>query len=98
MKSIAVMLEGMLTYAVITPARDEEDNLRRLGDALAAQTVLPTAWVIVDDGSTDGTPAGAAGLPAEHPWVAVHLLADGAVSDRPRDAHGFQQGLGALPR
>ena len=87
----------MLTYAVITPARDEEDNLRRLGDALAAQTVQPEAWVIVDDGSTDGTAAIAAGLAAEHPWVVVHALADGAPSDRPRDAHGFQEGLGALP-
>ena len=54
------------------------------------------AWVIVDDGSTDGTAAVAAGARREHPWVVVHTLTDGAASDRPRDAHGFQQGLGAL--
>lgn len=43
------------TYAVVTPARDEAPNLERLARALAAQTLSPTAWVIVDNGSTDDT-------------------------------------------
>ena len=48
-----------LTYAVVTPARNEEANLRRLGAALAAQTLAPAEWVVVDDGSTDATAGGA---------------------------------------
>jgi biofilm PGA synthesis N-glycosyltransferase PgaC len=58
-----------LTYAVVTPARNEEDNLPRLAAALAAQEHLPAVWVVVDDGSTDATPEIVAGLAAEHAWV-----------------------------
>ncbi|HUB12746.1 MAG TPA: WecB/TagA/CpsF family glycosyltransferase [Acetobacteraceae bacterium] len=42
-------------YLVISPCRDEAQYLRRTLDSVAAQTVPPAAWVIVDDGSTDGT-------------------------------------------
>jgi glycosyltransferase involved in cell wall biosynthesis len=45
----------MLGYAVLTPARDEVDNLPRLAAALVAQTVQPLRWLVVDNGSTDGT-------------------------------------------
>ena len=44
-----------MTYALITPARDEAENLRRLGQCLLEQTVSPAAWVVVDNGSTDDT-------------------------------------------
>ena len=40
-----------LTYAIVTPARNERDNLRRLADSVCGQTHLPAEWVIVDDGS-----------------------------------------------
>src|SRR5436309_1023345 len=45
------------SYALVTPARDEGPNLRRLAACLTAQTVLPLAWVVVDDGSEDDTAA-----------------------------------------
>jgi GT2 family glycosyltransferase len=54
-----------LSYAVITPARNEAEHLRRLADALAAQTAQPAEWVIVDNGSTDATPATAAAISSE---------------------------------
>ena len=44
-----------MTYAVVTPVRDEAANLRRLGACLAEQTVAPAEWIIVDTGSTDET-------------------------------------------
>jgi glycosyltransferase involved in cell wall biosynthesis len=59
----------MLRYSVVTPARNEEENLRRLAAALTAQTAPPDEWLIVDDGSTDGTPALLEALAAEHPWI-----------------------------
>ncbi len=44
------------SYVIITPARDEEDFAERTLSTVAAQTVLPALWVIVDDGSSDRTP------------------------------------------
>lgn len=86
-----------LTYAVVTPARNEEANLPRLADSLAAQHLRPTEWVIVDDGSTDGTAAAARGAAARHPWIRLVSL------DRPdRTLRGapvvraFHAGLAAL--
>lgn len=37
--------------------RDEADYMRRTLDSVSAQTVLPALWIVVDDGSTDETPA-----------------------------------------
>jgi glycosyltransferase involved in cell wall biosynthesis len=63
-----------LTYAVVTPARDEAENLERLADCMLAQTAPPTRWVIVDDGSTDGTGGIAQALAECHPWIRVAPL------------------------
>jgi poly-beta-1,6-N-acetyl-D-glucosamine synthase len=62
-------MQGRLDYVAITPARDEVDNLARLAECLAAQTVAPAAWVIVDNGSRDGTVPLARGLARRHAWV-----------------------------
>jgi poly-beta-1,6-N-acetyl-D-glucosamine synthase len=43
-------------YLLISPCRDEAQYLRRTLDSVAAQSVPPALWVIVDDGSTDETP------------------------------------------
>jgi cellulose synthase/poly-beta-1,6-N-acetylglucosamine synthase-like glycosyltransferase len=44
-----------LRYALITPARNEAENIERLIQSMIAQTVKPVKWVIVSDGSTDRT-------------------------------------------
>ena len=49
------MASEALTYALVTPIRDEAENLERLAAAIDAQTVPPAAWVVVDNGSTDST-------------------------------------------
>jgi poly-beta-1,6-N-acetyl-D-glucosamine synthase len=42
-------------YVVITPVRDEKKHIQSTIHSMIQQTVLPQEWVIVDDGSTDGT-------------------------------------------
>ena len=60
-----------LAYCAVTPARNEEDNLRRLAAVMLAQQVRPVAWVIVENGSVDGTLDIARELERAHPWVRV---------------------------
>jgi glycosyltransferase involved in cell wall biosynthesis len=43
------------SYAVITPVRNEVENLDRVAETLGEQNARPTTWVIVDTGSDDGT-------------------------------------------
>ena len=52
MRSTARVKERIL---LVSPVRDEAAHIERTIRAVAAQTRLPDMWVIVDDGSTDGT-------------------------------------------
>ena len=72
----------MLTYAVITPVRDEAENLPRLASALASQTLPPGRWLVVDNGSTDGTLELARELAAEHDWVCVLSVPGAGAAER----------------
>ena len=42
-------------YALITPAHNEAAFIEKTIESVLRQTVLPTKWVVVDDGSTDKT-------------------------------------------
>jgi biofilm PGA synthesis N-glycosyltransferase PgaC len=45
----------MRRYVVITPVRDEALHIENTIEAMKSQTLLPSQWIVVDDGSTDGT-------------------------------------------
>lgn len=93
-----------LSYAAITPARDEAENLPRLAASLARQTAAPEAWVVVDDGSTDGTRQFIDAFALDHPWAVV-ITSPGAVTRagaleagrrEGRDVLAFNAGVMAL--
>lgn len=44
-------------YVAITPVKDEAAHLPRLLETMTGQTIRPLRWVLVDDGSSDGTGA-----------------------------------------
>jgi biofilm PGA synthesis N-glycosyltransferase PgaC len=56
-------------YVLITPARNEAEFLERTIQSVVAQTVRPAKWVIVSDGSTDGTDEIVKKYAAVHPWI-----------------------------
>ncbi len=58
-------------YLLITPCRDEAAYLQTTIDSIAAQTVAPTKWVIVDDGSTDETPQILEAAAKKYPYIQV---------------------------
>lgn len=45
----------MPKYVIISPVRDEESWIELTLESVLAQTILPLEWIIVDDGSGDGT-------------------------------------------
>lgn len=59
------------SIVVVTPCHNEENNLQALVNSLEMQALLPVAWVIVDDGSSDDT-ANRAEMLTEHiGWASV---------------------------
>jgi poly-beta-1,6-N-acetyl-D-glucosamine synthase len=51
------MANDQIKYVIVTPVRDEAAHIRKTIASVAAQTLPPARWVIVDDGSSDGTGA-----------------------------------------
>ena len=57
------------SYVLITPARNEAEFIELTLKSVSAQTVKPLKWVIVSDGSTDGTNEIVRKYAAENPWI-----------------------------
>ena len=60
-----------MTYAIITPVRNEGAHFQQTIDSIVSQTVRPAAWVIVDDGSTDNTPKLIQAATEKHAWISA---------------------------
>ena len=58
-----------MVYVLITPARNEEENIERVIKSMMTQTVLPRKWVIVSDGSTDSTDNIVKEYLPGNPWI-----------------------------
>lgn len=58
-----------LKYALITPARNEQEFIELTIRSVLQQTVLPIKWIIVSDGSTDRTDDIVAKYAATNKWV-----------------------------
>lgn len=56
-------------YVLITPARNEAQFVELTLKSVVAQTVRPLKWIIVSDGSTDGTDEIVNKYSAEYPWI-----------------------------
>lgn len=63
-------------FVVITPVRDEVSYVAQAVASMLEQTNRPVRWVIVDDGSSDGTQAALAELVGFHDWICVVNQAD----------------------
>jgi biofilm PGA synthesis N-glycosyltransferase PgaC len=63
-------LMDVTNYVVITPVRDEALYIAKTLAAVTSQTLPPTKWIIVDDGSTDGT-GDILERAAAIPWITV---------------------------
>ncbi len=78
---------------VVSPVRNEAAHLERVVVAMAAQTRPPDEWVIVDDGSDDGTAELLASLAPSVPFMRVV-----AAEDQLDPAEVDRLALAAAPR
>lgn len=63
-----------LEYVIITPARNEAAFIEKTIQSVIVQTVLPKRWVIVSDGSTDGTDEIVERYRGARPWLELVRL------------------------
>jgi glycosyltransferase involved in cell wall biosynthesis len=81
-------------YLLVSPCRDEAAYIRRTLDSVAAQSIPPSSWIVVDDGSTDETPAILAEYAARLPYLKVVRRDDrGRRSVGPGVVEAFYAGL-----
>lgn len=63
------MNQNQLTYALITPARNEEEFIELTIRSVLRQTARPMKWIIVSDGSTDRTDDIVRTYVADNNWI-----------------------------
>ncbi len=63
------MEDKLPTYILITPARNEVQFIEQTIRSVIAQTIRPVRWIIVSDGSTDGTDEIVKRFLAENQWI-----------------------------
>jgi hypothetical protein len=85
-----------LTYALITPARDEEAFIEQTIRSVISQTVLPRKWVIVSDGSTDRTDDIVRKYLADHDWMELVRLPERQDRQFAAKVRAFNAGLDAV--
>jgi hypothetical protein len=84
------------TYVLITPARDEAQFIELTIKSVVAQTVRPLKWVIVSDGSTDGTDDIVNRYAADHAWIELLRMPERRERHFAGKAHAFNAGCSAL--
>jgi hypothetical protein len=86
----------VLTYALVTPARNEAAFIEQTIRSVIAQTALPRKWIIVSDGSTDGTDEIVQRYAREHDWIELLRMPERNDRQFAAKAHAFNAGYARL--
>jgi poly-beta-1,6-N-acetyl-D-glucosamine synthase len=81
-----------LKYVLITPARNEAAFIELTLKSLVAQTVKPQKWVVVSDGSTDGTDELVLRYAADNPWIELVRMPERKERNFAGKVHAFNAG------
>ena len=79
-------MPNLPTYVLVTPARDEAQFVELTIQSVVAQTVRPLKWVIVSDGSTDGTDEIVNRYASAHPWIELLRMPERRINRLARKA------------
>ncbi len=80
------------TYVLITAARNEEAYIENTIQSVISQTIRPTKWVIVSDGSTDRTDEIVNRYIRGNPWIELIRMPDHRDRQFAAKAHSFNTG------
>jgi hypothetical protein len=80
-------------YVIVTPVRDEVATIGRTIESVTTQTVIPREWVIVSDGSTDGTDDVICRALKEYPWIRLLPLAQRSGRSFAAVVHNTEAGI-----
>jgi glycosyltransferase involved in cell wall biosynthesis len=86
----------MLSYVLVTPARNEERFIEQTLTSVVNQTVPPLRWVIVDDGSTDRTAEIVERFANRYPWIQLIRRSSGLQRNFASKVLAFNEGYAAL--
>jgi glycosyltransferase involved in cell wall biosynthesis len=87
---------GTLTYVLITPARNEAAFIESTIQSVVAQTVRPLKYVVVSDGSTDGTDEIVQRYAAAHEWIELVRMPEHIERDFAGKVRAFNAGQARL--
>ena len=62
-------MKKKIPYVIISPVRDESKYIEKTITSVVSQTIQPTEWIIVNDGSTDKTQEIIEKYLPIHPWM-----------------------------
>jgi glycosyltransferase involved in cell wall biosynthesis len=79
-------------YVLITPARDEAQFIELTIKSVVAQTVRPVKWIIVSDGSTDGTDDIVSRYAVDYPWIELVRMPERHERHFAGKVHAFNAG------
>lgn len=85
-----------LAYALITPARNEAAFIEQAIESVVAQTAPPIKWVIVSDGSTDGTDDIVKKHADRHQWIELVRMPERRERHFAGKVHAFRAGYARL--
>lgn len=84
------------SYVLVTPVRDEVATIARTIESVARQTIRPREWVIVSDGSTDGTNEAVEAASRSHGWIRLLSLPRRPGRSFAAVVHNTEAGVNAL--
>lgn len=82
-----------LSYVLVTPARNEAQFIELTLKSVVAQSLLPLKWVIVSDGSSDGTDDIVRRYAEQHSWIELLRMPERKERNFAAKVHAFQAGF-----
>ena len=82
----------MLSYVIITPARNEAKYIALTIESMILQTHRPLRWVVVSDGSTDETDDIVRRYTVHHPWIELLRMQERSERHFAGKAYAFNAG------